>query len=574
MSLSSSLQRPANSPRPRLRIPAFQIIIWIVLLVALAMVLVPILNIVMRAFIIDGRLDLTAAQRAFSDPELMGTVLNTVVLVLTSGTLALIVGSIFAWFTERTDAQSGWIIRLLPIIPLMVPQIAGVSGWVMLLSPAAGLLNAFIRNLLKPFGVELTTGPFDIFSWGGLIFVTTLYLIPYVYLTVAAALRNLGPQLEEASRISGAGPLRTLFQVTLPAVRPGIAAAALIMVILGFGMFSVPIMIGTGAHIEVLSVKIYRMLYSYPPRTDMAVALSMLMMVIIQLTLLLQYWVVSRGHHATIGGKSAGAAVVRLGFWRLPAKGLMFLYLLAASLIPMMGLILVSLQGFWSPIINWSAMTLANYQYVLFGNNLTVNALINSVVLAVIGGVLGMLVTCCLALMSRQKNGRLRAIIGSVTALPAAIPNTVLAVAFIITFAGAPFNLHGTLTILLMAYIVVYLPQAMRYATSAAVQVGSELTEASHVFGAGTMRTFGHVLLPLMLPGLIAGWVILFVSMSSELTASALLAGNSNPVVGQVFLDLWESGSFPRVAALAVTITVIKSVIVISVLTRGKTSLR
>jgi iron(III) transport system permease protein len=135
-------------------------------------------------------------------------------------------------------------------------------------------------------------------------------------------------------------------------------------------------------------------------------------------------------------------------------------------------------------------------------------------------------------------------------------------VGFVLAFSSGYLNLSGTWLLLLLAYLVIFMPQAMRSAAVAVEQVGRELIEASQIFKASPARSFRRVMLPLMMPGLAAGWVILFVQMSGELTASALLAKTSNPVVGQVLLDLWQNGSFPEIAALALTMTVINATVV------------
>ncbi len=543
----------------------FQLLAWTTLAVTGLLIFYPIGWIVFDAFVVDGQLDVDGFLTILSDPGVHKVVGNTVAVAGSAGVLTLVVGAVFAWINERTDATSAWSRDVLPLIPLLVPQIAGVTGWVMLLSPRAGLLNVQLREI---FGFDsesiIPSGPLDIFTFTGLVLVMALYLVPYVYLIVSAALRNLDPNLEEASRINGAGPFRTLWRVTLPAVKPAIFASVLILIMLGFAFFSVPIIIGTGAGIDVLSVRIYRELYNYPPRTDIAIVLSLFMMAIVQIALLMQHLVSRAGRFATIGGKGGGTSRVRLGRWRIVARLAMFLYLMATSVIPVIGLVIVSLQPFWTPNIDPSVFTLDNYRFVLFESAFTSSALVNSVVLGAVGGTIGMLVSAFLVLCG--SSGRLGRTIDAVTALPAAFPHTVLGVGFLVTFSQGWLNIHGTLTLLLVTYLVMYLPQSQRSASSALAQVGRELVEASHVFRASTLRTFRRIVIPLMIPGLVAGWVILFVQMAGEITASALLSGPSNPVVGLVLLDLWENGSFPQLTAMAVIMTVLDAVVVLAVL--------
>jgi len=534
----------------------------LLLLAAVAiLILYPIGTMVVHAFITDAGEAGGLRELLYSDlPQVL---LDTTLVVTLSGTIALAVGAGLAWLNERTDARVGWVGDVLPLVPLLVPQIAAVAGWVMLLAPQAGLLNGLLRDLFLQFGMPMRRGPINVYSFGGLVAVMALYLVPYVYLTIGAALQSLDPSLEEASRMSRAGAFTTLRRVTLPAIQPALAASVLILIMLGFAIFSVPAVIGTGAHIDLLSVRIYRLVASYPARMDLAILLGIFLTVIVQAALLLQVRIAGSRRAATIGGRGLRAGVTRLGRWRWVARVALVAYVLASAVLPLLALALVSLQPFWTPRIAWDRVGLQNYVAVLVDNAITRSALGNSILLGLVGATIGMLIAAMLALAAQRRGGLFGRMAEGITALPAGVPHVVLAVGFILCFSGSGINLSGTLTVLLMIYLVMNMPQAMRAATAAVGQVGRELVEASQIFRATPARTFRRILLPLMLPSLAAGWVILFVQMSGELTASALLAGASNPVVGQVILDLWQNGSFPQIAALALTITVINAAIVL-----------
>jgi iron(III) transport system permease protein len=501
------------------------------------------------------------------DASLLTILLNTFILVVAGGAVALATGALLAWINERTDAALGFVGDILPLAPLMVPPIAGVIGWVVLLDPRAGLLNNAIRWCLGLAGLNVADGPFNPYSWVGLILVTSLYLVPYVYLVVSAALRRLDPALEEASRVNRAGPLRTLRGVTLPAVAPALGAAGLLTVISGVGMFSVPIVIGTGARIDVLSVRIFRLLSTtFPPRTGVAMILAAMMLLVVQALLALQRTLVRSGQHAAIGGRGFRSSPVALGRWKGWARAAGVAYVVATAVLPVAGLLLVSVQHFWTPAVRWDQLTMANYQLVLFQNRDTSHSLVNSLLLGLGGATLTMLVAALLMLQVQVANGAGRRLVDGVTALPATIPHTVIGVSFLVAFSRPPLPLYGTVYILLLAYVAMQLPYAARTASSAASDVGNELAEASRVFGAGEQRTFRKILLPLALPGLAAGWVIVFVHMVGELTASALLSGTSNPVVGRVLVDLFNNGSFPQLTSLAIVMSAIDSVFVLLML--------
>jgi iron(III) transport system permease protein len=538
----------------------------VLLAAALALVIVPVAVMLISSFAGNGGLSVSSFLEFMTAPATVTVLRNTFIVVISSCLFALSVGAVFAWVNERTDASSGFMAEILPLVPLLIPQIAVVTGWVTLLSPQAGYLNALIKAILLWLGIELSSPPLNIFTYVGLIYVTTLYLIPYAYLIISSALQQLDPSLEEAGRVNGASPVRTLVRITLPAIAPALLNAGIIVFIFGISLFSVPIVIGTAAGIDVLAVRVYRLLYNYPPRMDQVLALSVLMMAFVQVAVAVQALVGRLGKFSVIGGKGQSLTRVELGFWRFPAKSLFILYILLTTVLPLAALVILSLQPFWSPRITLTTLSLQNFGYVLLENGISVRALWNSIVLGVVGATIGMLIAAILVTQARAASSWFQSAVEALTALPATIPQTVLGVAVLVTFSGGVFKLHGTLAILLLAYLLITLPQSMRSARVAVLQVGQDLVEAARIAKASPSKLFIRIMLPLMRPGLIAGWVILFISISGELTASALLSGTNNPVVGLVLLDLWENGSFPQLAAISVVMTILDVTVIVAVL--------
>lgn len=501
----------------------------------------------------------SAIAKSIESGALLRVLRNTALVVFGGAALATVVGAVLAFINERTDGSLGASGELLPLAPMIVPPIAGVIGWAILLDPRVGLVNGVLKDLLGRLGITLDNGPLDIYTPTGLIFVTGLYLVPYVYLIVAAALRGLDASLDEASRVHGASPLRTMVRVTLPAVRPAIAAGALTAVIGGIGLFSVPIVLGTAARMDVISVHIYRLFEQFPPQTANGLMLSAAMVAVVQFLLLAQRWLVPSEGHAVIGGRGGRAGLIRLGRWRRPAQGLAIGYLLATSVLPVLGLAIVSLQPFWTPIIDTKQFTLASYTFVLFENGPTSRAFVTSLGLGAATATAAVLIAALLLLGSRHSEGTLAKASDMVLTLPATLPHTVIGVAFLITFTPAPFKLYGTTTLLFLAYLAMALPFAARAAAAAASGIGADLSEASRIAGAGRGRTFLRILLPLSLPGLMAGWIIVFIHTAGEVTASSLLAGARNPVIGRVMTELWVFGSFPQLAAMSIVVTAVTS---------------
>ena len=531
-------------------------IVWILLALVLLVVAYPMIATSIRA-IADAGTGIRELIAALASGALLRVLANTAIVIIAGTAFALVAGGLMAWVSERTNGSLGAAGELLPLVPLLVPPVAGVIGWAVLLDPRAGLLNIGLRKLVAPLGIEVTSGPLNIYSFGGLAVITGLYLVPYVYLVVAAALRRLDPALEEAARINGSSTLRMLRRVTIPSIRPALVAGGLLALIAGIGLFSVPIVLGTAARVDVISVYIYRLFESYPPQTAYALMLSAILVIVVQSLLVAQRFAAPEGRAATIGGRGVRGARVDLGQWRHLARSLVLLYLAATAILPVAGLILVSLQSFWTPDIRWERLSLANYSFVLLENAQTSKALLTSLGLSALTATVTIAVAALVMLQLHEMRGSTSRIADAIMNLPATLPHTVIGACFLVAFSQAPLVLYGTIWILLLAYIAMALPFAARTASAAAGGIGHELSEASRVCGATMSRTFRRVLLPLAIPGLIAGWIIVFIQTVGEVTASSLLGGARNPVIGQVIAELWVFGSFPQVAALALVTTIV-----------------
>lgn len=551
------------------RLPLFAVIVGAIALATALLVIYPLGRLIFDIFFEHDAFGTFSLSETFGDKALPTALLNTLILIVAAGAISLTIGAVFAWLNERTDVRMKWAADTLPIIPLMVPQLTVAIGWVLLFAPRAGFGNVLYRMVFDPKNTFTGTGPVNIYSMGGMIFVTVIVTVPLTYLTVSAALRNMDPALEEASLMSGAGPMRTLFKVTLPAIRNALAAAAVIVVILLISLFSVPIIIGGPASIDVLSTTIYNLLYSSggTPRLGSAVLLSVFMLVVIQVVVVIEYAITRRGRHASIGGRARASGVqTSLGVLRIPARVLMILYLICATVFPMIALLVVSLQGFWTPDIKWNLLSFMNYQQILDSDNALAQAFRNSLFLGIITATVLTVAAAVIAFYTATARGGLVRLTNVVTTLPASVPHVVIGIAFLVVLASGKYGIGGTLLVLFLAYVVMVLPQASRSAGSAMSQIGRELREASVMSGASQVRTFIRIVLPLMGTGLLACWVIVFTATFGEISASIFLSGPTNPVTGPTIVDTWSSsGTYPQLAALALMVGVIQTIVVMVV---------
>lgn len=529
--------------------------VTVLALLVMALIIYPLSHTIYGIFVVDGSVTLDPFRRLAAARGLAAIIQNTVIYTVGTLVLGSLIGVFLAWANERTDARMESLVGILPIIPLMVPPIGAAIGYVVLFSDRSGIGNVVLRRI---FGIEGNSGPINIGSMEGLIILSSISMAPVAYLIVSAALRNVDPALDEASRVSGASPMRTLWRVTLPVVMPALSSSALLLGIHAVSNFTFPFIIGTGAGITTASVYIYRLFAVFPPNPSAAVALSLCMLVLVYAALVVQLRLSKSLRRSVIGGKRSQASVVQLGPWKWVIRGFMFIYLLAVIL-PLIGLVIGSLQPYLGAGL--SQYSLDNFRTVL-SNPHTTQALYNSFTLGAMAATITMIVAALLIYTSSRilKSGGNLLEFSLMT--PSVVPHIVLAVAFIFTFSRPPFNLYGTTTLVLLAYCVMFIPEASRAASSAISQASEELSEASYVAGAGLLRTVRKIVLPQVLNGLMAGWVIVFFFAVNEVTASSFLGGLNSAVVGHVAIDYFVNGRLSEVSAMTLVVTTITASVV------------
>lgn len=555
------------------RISPFNVISLVVAIGFIALTVVPLLTVLMRLFWVDGQLTLQPLQATLGQ-DVLGLVFNTVVIVLASTVFAVLIGGGLAWLNERTDARMGLFSDLLPMVPFLLPPVAGSVGWILLLAPSGGYINGLWMKVLSAFGVQDPGPLMDIYSWSGLILVFTVYGVAFTYMMIAPALRILDSNLEEQSRVSGASPLRTLFKVTLPAVLPAIAAGALLWIWVAFATVDIPQMIGTGADISMLSQRIVNLLvFSYPPDQASAVGLSLIISVVVLGAWMLQTRILRSNKFATVGGKGTRSTPTRLGKWRGVARGAMVAYVLVTTVLPFVALLLVAFTGSWRVDVEWENFGVGHFAELLT-DPYALQGLANSFTLGLGAATIVVVVAALVSLYVARSGPLAGRVIDVGIKLPATLGALVIVVGMVLLFTGPPFYLSGTTFLLLIAYCALTLPNASISADAAVAGVGMELTESSRVTGAGEGKTFLKVILPLMVPALVGAWALVFVRVLSDLTASSLLAGANNPVIGFQMLEMSRYGSYAELAVLAAILAIVSTVCVFAAVWFGRWSSR
>jgi iron(III) transport system permease protein len=491
-------------------------------------------------------------RQAYSAIGLGEMMVNSIAFAAGATVIAVSIGTLLAYLIVRTDVPFKPLLMAASLVPLILPGILHTIAWILLASPRVGVYNKMIEPLLGP-------GSINIFSLPGMMLVEGLHLAPLVFLLMVAAFRSMDPALEESALLSGAS-LPTVFRrVTMPLVRPALYAAILITVVRTLEAFEVPALLGIPEGRWVFTSRIWRVLSTFPPKYGQAGAYAMTLLVLSSLGV---WWHSRLSKRAksfqTVTGKGFRPRPVELGRWRRPATALIFSYFAFAVVAPMLIIVYASTQRFYSvpSLHTLTHLTAHNYSYT-FSNPGTLDALKNSLLLGVGSATLVMLFMAVAAWLVVRTRMRGRWMVDNLAFLPLVIPGLVLGVALLFVYLRFPIPVYGTLWILLLAYLTRYMPYGMRYASSSMYQISSELEECAQTSGAGWTQTFRRVVLPLLVPGLLAGWIYILTVSVRELSSSILLYSPGNEVLSIRIWEEYQNGQFTELAALGVVMVVV-----------------
>ena len=519
--------------------------------------LVPLYYLLYGTFFDANGFTLGAFARAYTADGIGELITNSLLFAIGAAILSLVVGTALAYLNVRTDVPFKPLFFAASMIPLIIPGILYTISWIFLASPDIGLLNAFLEPLVGP-------GFFDIFTIWGMIWVEGLHLSPIVFLLMVAAFRSMDPSLEESALMSGASRWMTFLKITVPLVRPAIVASILVMTVRSLESFEVPALLGLQNGIYVFTSQIYFTLRSYPPDLAGAGALAVGLLVIAVLGVILSNRVGRNSKdYQTVTGKGFRPRPMELGRFRWVAGGLIILYFVATVLAPLAVLLYTSLLKFYvAPSAEaFRTMTLDNYRE-LAGLSSAGTALKNSLILGLGSATVVMLFMSVAAWIVVRSKIRFRGLLDQLAFVPLVIPGLVLGLAISFVYLRSPIPIYGTIFILLIAYCTRYMPYGMRYAVTSMHQISAELEESAQVSGASWWQTFRRVLLPLLSPGLVAGFIYILTVSFRELSSSILLYSPGNEVLSILIFEQFENGSFTILAALGVVMVLTLVVLV------------
>jgi iron(III) transport system permease protein len=509
---------------------------------------VPVGFLLWETFVKGGRLSVANFRDAYTSVGLGEMMINSLAFALGSSVVSLAIGSVMAYLIVRTDVPGKSLMFAASLVPLIIPGILHTIAWTFILDPNIGVANKW---LIEPLDGN---HPFNVYSIPGMIVIEGLHLAPLVFLLMVAAFRSMDPALEESAIMSGAS-LPTVFRrITLPLVRPAVYAAVLIMIVRGLESFEVPAVVGLRNHIWVYTSRIWQALNDAVPNYGQAGAYAMTLLALTSIGVFFQTRMSKRGRaFQTITGKGFRPHPVRLGVWRIPATLFILFYFLLAVVLPLLVLFYASTQAFYSPPTHYTLthMGFSNYG-TTWHDPVFRHALMNSLYIGLGAATAVMFLAAVASWVVVRTRLPGRWLIDNLAFMPLTIPGLVLGVGLLIVYLRVPLPIYGTLWILFIAYLTRYMPYGMRYASTSMFQIGRELEESAQMSGAGWWHTFRRIVLPLLAPGLIAGWIYIVIVSFRELGASVLLYSPGKEVLSIVIWEQWRDGLQTQVAALGV----------------------
>jgi len=491
---------------------------------------------------------------------------NTVSIAVMATVMAILIGFTLAWILTRTNVPGRERLERLLELPYYMTPLVGALAWAVLAAPKSGFFNQLWHY------VGGTGDVVDVYSMFGIAWIMALFEGTVAFVMISASMKSMDPALEESARVMGASKLRTALTVTLPLVMPGVLGATLFVFAEMLGSFAAALVIGIPARIYVITTSIWESTLSYPPDYGRAAAMGLALFVVMFGMLTFYRWMVRRGSFATITGKAFRPRTMDMGRLSWLLLGVCLLYILLAVALPIGALILTSLQRFATVILSQAEFTLANYRIAL-GLGPVRTALFNSLTLGFGVASVGVLVMALIVWTIYRSQLRGRGAIEYLVMFPQAVPRMVFGLALLWAWLNIPIPIYGTLWLLALGYFTVMLPLGVRTLAGVVLQIDKSLEECARVCGASWGYQMRSVTLPLLRPGILAAWLLIFMACVRELGVSVFLMGPNAKVIAPSIVSAFASSGTELTAAMALiqTASVVVALVILFRLTRGMT---
>ena len=469
---------------------------------------------------------------------------NTVLVAVVATVMAIVFGFVMGWILSRTNVPGRAAFEQLMALPYYVTPLMGALAWSLIGSPSGGMLNQVWRALGGESHLIDITTPY------GIAWVMALFEGSVAFVMIGAVMKSMDPALEEASQVLGAGRIRTMLRITLPLVLPGVLGATIFVFAEMLGSFSAALVLGLPARFYVVTTAMYQLVSQYPPRFPLAAAMGVSLFAVMFLMVWAYRRIVRARSFVTITGKAFRPRVMDVGPLRWPLLAMCLAYLGVAVVLPVLTLLYASFQRLATAFPRADNFTLANYTTALSLDAVR-SALWNSLLLGLGTASIGVVLMGFLSWMIYRSRLPGAGAIEYILMFPQAVPRLVFAFGMLWAWLIFPIPIYGTLWLLLIAYLTVFLPLGIRTISGVMLQIDRSLEESAQMCGASWGYRMRTVTMPLLRPGLIAAWLLLFIASVRELGASILLMGPKAKVITPAIVESWFSTSTELTAAMA-----------------------
>ena len=548
---------------------------WIVILIVVAFLVIfeviPLSYLLIRSLFPKGSFSLDSFKRVYTYDLNWTALINTIVISGLTTLFGVILAFPLAFLVGRTDMYGKKFFRTLFVTTYMVPPYVGAMAWLRLLNPNAGVLNKFLMQVFN-----LSKAPFNIYTIGGIVWVLTCFYYPYAFITISRAMEKMDPSLEEASKISGASPIKTLMTITIPMMTPSIIAAGLLVFVASASAFGIPSIIGAPGQIYTVTTRIIDFVHigSEEGLND-AMVLAVFLMAIANIVLYVTTFVIGKRQYITMSGKSTRPNIVELGKWRLPITVIISIFSFFVVILPFVTVALTSFTVNMGKPIGLSNMSMSAWNKV-FSRASILSSTKNSIIAGLAAAFFGIVISCIMAYLLQRTNVKGKRIPDFLITLGSGTPSVTIALALIISMSGKfKINIYNTLTIMIIAYMIKYMLMGMRTVVSAMSQVHPSLEEAAQISGANWLRMLKDVTVPLIGASIVAGFFLIFMPSFYELTMSTLLYSSNTKTIGyELYIyQTYHSQQVASALATAILLFVIIINYLLNKLTKGQFSI-
>lgn len=534
------------------------IAMWLVLLAVAFFVIYPLFMLAFGSFKggppgVSGDFSVQGYVRAYSSVETYQALWTTFWLSIVRLVLALTLALFFAWVVARTDTPFRTGLEVLIWLQIFLPLLPRVVAWALLAAPEHGFLNKALASVLP-----IQKSIFDIYSYGGIIWVSIFPWSTILFMLITPALKGMDASLEESSRMSGASNRTTFVKVTVPLLAPAILGAAMLGLVGLMESFEPELWLGYGKGIYVYTTRVWWLLGVTPGDFPQAMALSTVFLVLVFGLIFLQWRLLSGRQYVTISGRGFASRPVHLGKWKYLTLSAVLLYFIVGTLLPLLTLVMGSMMklwGIWVP----DPFTLNHWVRTL-GDPRFLPALKNTLLLGLGTATAGMIFYSLVSyIITRTKFGG-RKVLDFVSWLPWGVPGLVLALGLLWAFVGGIpiFSLlSGSLWVLMIAFLIRSTPMGVRVMNGAMVQLGNELEESSRTLGASWTLTFRKIVAPLLSPAFVSAWIIVFLLAVRDLVTVVFLYTPKSRVLSTMMYEHWFAGEYERANVVGLIMTAI-----------------